>query len=138
MSVEVAFGLFPMTATSAVQGLIVGVVEGTLSGVDFGLAVGLGAPGRIPGGDPLGIGFEPASHRRCSFRLCPLPLLRQGVLRFALIARELFPRRPLAENQEGRRVDSGTREAERCTDVTNAVFGEADGAGRAGRAHATA
>jgi hypothetical protein len=28
----------------------------------------------------------------------------------------------------GRRVDAGTREAERCADVTNAVFGEADGA----------
>jgi hypothetical protein len=29
---------------------------------------------------------------------------------------------------EGPRVDSGMREAERCTDVTNAVVGEADGA----------
>jgi len=45
VSVEVAFGLFPMTATSAVQCLIVGIVEGAVSGIDFGLAVGLGAPG---------------------------------------------------------------------------------------------
>ena len=31
VSVEVACGLFPVTATSAVQGLIVGEVEGTVS-----------------------------------------------------------------------------------------------------------
>ena len=30
-------------------------------------------------------------------------------------------------NQEGPRADSWTREAERCTGVTNAVVGEADG-----------
>src|SRR5215469_230534 len=53
VGVEVAFGFFPMTATNAEQGLIVGIVECSLAGIDFGLAVGLGAPGRIPGGDPL-------------------------------------------------------------------------------------
>ena len=61
-------------------------------------------------------------------RLCPLPLLRQGVLRFAFRRRELFSARPSQTKLEGPRVDSGMREAERCTDVTNAVFGEADGA----------
>jgi hypothetical protein len=115
VSVEVAFGLFPMTATNAVQCLIVGVVEGAVSGVDFGLAVGLGAPGRIPGGDPLGIGFESASHSCCSFGVCPLPLLRQGVLRFGFDCYGTFSAPPSRPNQEGRRVDAATREAERCT-----------------------
>ena len=76
-----------MTATSAIQGLIVGVVEGAVSGVDFGLAVGFGAPGRISNGDPLGIAFERASHN--CFSLRPLPLLRQGVLRL-FVAAQLF------------------------------------------------
>src|SRR6516164_10810776 len=90
MGVEVAFGLFPMTATNAEQGLIVGVVECSIAGIDLGLAVGLGAPCRIPGGDPLGISFEPASHSRCSFRLRPLPHLRQGVLRLLCLLRNFF------------------------------------------------
>jgi hypothetical protein len=64
----------------------------------------------------------------CSFRLCPLPLLRQGVLRFAFHRRELLSARPSHPKLEGPRVDAGMREAERCTGVTNAVFGEADGA----------
>ena len=61
-------------------------------------------------------------------RVCQLPLLRQGVLRFAFHRRELFSARPSHPKLEGPRVDSGMREAERCTDVTNAVVGEADGA----------
>jgi len=61
------------------------------------------------------------------FSLGPLPLSRQGVLRlFGCCA--TFSARPSHPNQEGPRVDSWTREAERCTGVTNAVFGEADGA----------
>ena len=83
----------------------------------------------MPDRDPLGIGFEPASHSVLSpIGLCPLPLLRQGVLRFAFHRRELFSARPSHPKLEGPRVDSGMREAERCTDVTNAVVGEADGA----------
>src|ERR1700746_1337214 len=74
------------------------------------------------------IGFEPASHSRCSLCLCPLPLLRQGVQRFAFHRRELFSARPSRTKLEGPRADSGMREVERCTDVTNAVVGEADGA----------
>jgi hypothetical protein len=88
VSVEVAFGLYPMTATSAVQCLIVGVVEGAVSGVDFGLAVGLGAPGRIPGGDPLGIGFEPASHRL--FLPSPASALAAGRTAFVWLLRNFF------------------------------------------------
>jgi hypothetical protein len=61
-----------------------------------------------------------------SFR--PLPLLRQGMLCCAFHRRETFSARPSHLKLEGPRVDSGMREAERCTDVTNAVFGEADGA----------
>ena len=56
-------------------------------------------------------------------------------LRFGFHRRELFSARPCQPNQEGPRADSWTREEERCTGVTNAVFGEADGtdvlAGRA-------
>jgi hypothetical protein len=61
-------------------------------------------------------------------RFCPHPLLRQGVLRSAFHRRELFSARPSRTKLEGPRVDSGMREAERCTDVTNEVVGEADGA----------
>jgi hypothetical protein len=39
-----------------------------------------------------------------------------------------FFRAALSPNQEGPRADSWMREAQRCTGVTNAVFGEADGA----------
>src|SRR5438094_8091079 len=88
-----------MTATSAIQGFILGVVEGSVAGVDFGLALGLGAPGRIPDGDPLGIGFEPALHS-CS--------LLSRSLAFALAAgraalcfsspRNFFPRGPLSQS----------------------------------------
>jgi hypothetical protein len=61
----------------------------------------------------------------CSLR--PLPLWRQGVLHlFGCCG--TFSARPSHPNQEGPRADSWTREAERCTGVTNAVFGEADGA----------
>jgi len=94
VSVEVAFGLFPMTATSAVQCLMVGVVEGTVSGV-------------------------------VCFSLRP-SLLRRAALCFDCYG--TFSAPPSRPNQEGRRVDAGTREAERCTGVTNAVVGEADGA----------
>jgi hypothetical protein len=45
-----------------------------------------------------------------------------------LVAAQLFSARPSRPNQEGPRADSWTREAERCTGVTNAVFGKADGA----------
>jgi hypothetical protein len=54
--------------------------------------------------------------------------LRQGVLRFAFITAQLFSARPSHPKLEGPRVDSWTRGAERCTGVTNAVFGAADGA----------
>ena len=85
-----------MTATRAVKGLIAGVVEAAFAGVDLGLTIRRGASGRMPDCDPLGIGFEPASHSVLPpFRLRPLPLLRQGVLCFALITAQLFPRGPL-------------------------------------------
>jgi hypothetical protein len=65
--------------------------------------------------------------RIVGFSLRPLPLLRQGMLRlFGCCA--TFSARPSQPNQEGPRADSWTREAERCTGVTNAVIGEADGA----------
>jgi hypothetical protein len=86
--VEVVFGLFPMAAMSAVQGLIVGVIEGAVAGVDFGLAVGLGAPGRIPDGDPLGIGFEPASHGL--FLPSPASALAAGRAAFVCLLRNFF------------------------------------------------
>src|SRR5262249_9502378 len=76
VGVEIAFGLLAVTATSAEEGLIGGVVEGSLAGVDFRLAVGLGASGRIPGGDPLGIAFEPTSHNL--FLLSPASALAAG------------------------------------------------------------
>ena len=57
-----------------------------------------------------------------------IPLLRQGVQRFAFHGRELFSARPSRMKLEDPRADSGMREVERCTDVTNAVVGEADGA----------
>jgi hypothetical protein len=64
VGVEVAFGLFAMTATSAVERLIAGVVERSLAGIDFRRAIRLGALRRIPDGDPLGIALEPSSHCR--------------------------------------------------------------------------
>jgi hypothetical protein len=76
VGVEIAFSLFPVTATSAVQGLIVGVVEGERAGIDLRVAVEFGASGRIPDGDPPGIGFEPASH--CLLLLSPALALAAG------------------------------------------------------------
>src|ERR1700740_1308008 len=113
VSVEVAFGLFPMTATSAVQCLIVGVVEGAVSGVDFGLAVGLGAPGRIPDGDPLGIAFEPASHNCCSFVFARVRSGGRACCALVSVTAQLFPRGPLSQIRRAR-AESWTREAERC------------------------
>jgi len=63
VGVELAFSLFPMTATGAGEGSIVRVVKGAVASVDWGLAIRLGAPSRIPDGDQLGIAFEPVSHR---------------------------------------------------------------------------
>jgi hypothetical protein len=57
VGVEVAFSLFGVTATSAVEGLVAGVVERSLAGIDYRLAIRLGASRRILDGDPLGIGF---------------------------------------------------------------------------------
>jgi len=57
-----------------------------------------------------------ARFRSCGRACCVCLLLRN------------FSARPSHPNQEGPRADSWTREAERCTGVTNAVFGEADGA----------
>jgi hypothetical protein len=88
---EIAFGLFPMTATGAVEGSIARVTKGAVASADWGLAIRLGALGRIPDGDPLGIAFEPTSHSCFSFR--PLPLLRQGVL--CLIPAPIFFRAAL-------------------------------------------
>jgi hypothetical protein len=84
-----------MSAAGAVKGLIAGVVETAFAGVNVGLTIRLGAFGRMVDRDPLGIGCEPALHSCCSFRLRPLPPWRQGVLPFALIGAQLFPRRPL-------------------------------------------
>src|SRR5215472_13635553 len=135
---KITLGPFAMAAARAVERLIAGVVEAAFAGLDLGLTVQFGASGRTANRDPLGIGFEPASHRRCSFRLCPLPLLRQGVLRLLSHRRELFSAQPSHPKLEGPRVDSGMREAERCMDVTNAVVGESRWRGRAGGARATA
>src|SRR5260370_10722021 len=60
-----------MTAIGAVEGSIAGVIKGAVASVDWGLAIRLGAFGRIPDGDPLGIAFEPASHRCFSFARFP-------------------------------------------------------------------
>jgi hypothetical protein len=76
VGVEIAFGHIAMTAASAVKRLVAGVVEGSFARLDFRLAVGLGASGRIPNGDPLGIGFEPASHNL--FLLSPASRHRAG------------------------------------------------------------
>jgi len=57
----------------------------------------------------------------------PLPLWRQGVLRwFDCCA--TFSAPPSRSNQEGGAQIPETRAAERCTGVTNAVVGAADGA----------
>ena len=125
MGVEIAFSLFPVTAASALQGLIVGVVKGALAGIDLRVAVEFGASGRIPDGDPPGISFEPASH--CLLLLSPASALAAGRAAFASLAAQLF-RAGLSTESEGPRVDSWTRAAERCTGVTNAVVGAADGA----------
>src|SRR5215472_10583381 len=119
---KITLGPFAMPAARAVKRLIAGVVETAFAGLDLGLTVRFGASGRMANRDPLGIGFESASHRRCSFRFCPLPLLRQGVLRCASIAANCFPR-AFSPKPEGPRADSGMLEAERCTGVKNAVVG---------------
>jgi hypothetical protein len=80
--------------------LIAGVIEAAFAGVDLGLTR-LGASGRMANRDPLGIGFEAASHSRCSLCLCPLPLLRQGVQRFAFHRREPFFRAALSNETGG-------------------------------------
>jgi hypothetical protein len=66
------------------------VTEAAFTALDLALTVRFTASGRMANRDPLGIDFEPASHRRCFFRLCPLPLLRQDMLRFAFHRRVLF------------------------------------------------
>ena len=132
---EIAFSLFPVTASSAVQGLIVGVVESALAGIDLRLAVEFGASGRIPDGDPPEIGFEPALNRL--LLLSPASALAAGRAVLGLLAANLF-RAALSTESGGPRVDFGMRAAERCTGVTNAVVGEADGAAVLAETHATA
>jgi hypothetical protein len=83
VGVEVAFGIFTVTAASAVERLIAGVVERSLAGIDSRLAIRLGAFRRIPDGYPLGIAFEPASHnwfllRRSCGRACSVLLAGYG------------------------------------------------------------
>src|SRR5258708_1534897 len=90
-----------MTATGTVEGSIARVIEGAVASVDWGLAIRLGALGRIPDGDPLGIAFEPASHR-CVSPFARFPFIGQGVLHFAFIPAQLFPRGPLKTELEVR------------------------------------
>ena len=104
MGVEVAFGLFAVTATSAVKGLVAGVVERSLAGIDSRLAIRLGAFRRIPDGDPLGIAFEPASH--ICFLLSPAsaPAAGRAALCFGF-PRNIF-RGDLSPKSGGRSADS--------------------------------
>jgi hypothetical protein len=67
----------------------------------------------------------------------PLPLLRQGVLRFAFITAQTFFRAALSRETEGPRVDSWTRGAERCTGVTKRSVRRSPWRARAGGASAT-
>src|SRR6516165_6708907 len=91
---EISLGLFAMPAARAVKRLIAGVGEAAFAGIDLGLTIRSGAPGWMANRDPLGIDFEPVSHSVLPpIGLRPLPLLRQGVLRFP--SRELFSARPL-------------------------------------------
>src|SRR5271156_3959670 len=101
VGVEIAFGLFAVTPTSAVNGLVAGVVERSLAGIDFRLAIRLGTSRRIPDGDPLGIAFEPASHSCFSFR--PLPVHRAGRAALCLHSRATFSRGPLNPNWRSQR-----------------------------------
>jgi hypothetical protein len=114
VGVEVAFGLFAVTATSAIDGLVAGVIESSLSGVDLRLAIRLGTLRRIPDGDPLGIALEPASHNWfllfARFRYCG-----RACCAFAFIPAQLFPRGPLTNELEARaqisRCASGAEQA---------------------------
>src|SRR2546427_12199738 len=117
-----------MPAAGAVKRLIAGVVEAAFAGVDLGLTIRFGAFGRMADRDPLGIGFEPASHSYCLLWSSPASALAAGRRCACLLTRATFSARPSRPNQEGPRADSWTREAEHCTGVTNAVVGGADGA----------
>jgi hypothetical protein len=87
VSGKITRGLLAMSAAGAIQGLAAGIVETAFAGVNMGLTIRLGAFGRMVDRDPLGIGCEPASHSLLPpFGLRPLPLWRQGVLRFGLLA----------------------------------------------------
>jgi hypothetical protein len=70
-----------------------------------------------------------------SFR--PLPLLRQGVLRFTFITAQLVSARASQTELEARAQIPQMRAAERCTDVTNEVVGASRWRGRANGASAT-
>ena len=95
VSGKITPGPFAMPAARAVKRLIAGVVEAAFAGLDWGLTVRFGASGRMADRDPLGIGFEPASHTRCSFRFRPAPALAAGgVLRLLSDPRN-FSARPL-------------------------------------------
>ena len=97
MGVEVPLGLFPVTATSAVQGLIVGVVERSVAGVDFRLA--LGSAHRAGYRTVIHLGSDLNLRRIACFSFRPLPLLQQGVLRFVFIPAPFFFRAALVSGE---------------------------------------
>ena len=66
----------------------------------------------------------------------PLPVIGQGVLRFAFINAQLF-RAALSPRIGEPHADFQMRAAERCTDVTNEVGGESRWRGRANGARAS-
>src|SRR5713101_6243124 len=91
---KITLGLFAMSAARAVQGLVAGVVEAAFAGVDLGLTIRLGASGRMPDCDPLGIGFEPASHSCCLLASSPASALAAGRTAFCFDYRATFSARP--------------------------------------------
>src|SRR5260370_31642895 len=83
-----------MSAARAVQALVAGVVEAAFAGVDLGLTIRLGASGRMANRDPLGIGFEPASHSCCLLASSPASALAAGRAAFCFDYPATFSARP--------------------------------------------
>src|SRR5262249_18801421 len=100
---KIALSPFAMSAARAVKRLIAGVVEAAFAWLDLGLTVRFGASGRTANRDPLGIGFEPASHKLLPpFVFARIRSCGRACCASLSIAANCFPRGPLERNWRAR------------------------------------
>src|SRR5579885_795553 len=100
MGGEVAGRFLPVTASRAVKGSIFGVVEGAFARSYRHFTARLRALSRIPGGDPLGVALEPASHRWSSSGFARFRV--SGRALSAFVPAQRFPCGPLTLELEAR------------------------------------